>query len=393
MVTAFASGPGQSYVFSVFIDSILRDTGMSRTELSALYAIGTAVSAAMAFAVSRLVDRYGARLMLAVIAGAFGAACFGMSAVTGSITVLLGFAALRALGQGSLPVTATLVTVQWFVRYRGRAMAIVSLGFAASNALFPPVTRMLIDSFGWRNAYQILGIVIWLLLIPLALFVVRDRPEQMGLLPDGLPPAEPASSGASAAQSNQAKPRVWSSAQFWLLALPMTAGPFVVTALVFHQASIFAEHGLSPEIAASVFIAFAAASAAMTPIIGFVVERVPARLLLYANLALLLGGSLLAMGLSSPLSATIYAILLGSAGGIQSVVGGVIWADAYGRDAVAPAQGAAALVTISASALAPLPLAALQQQFGNYGPGLILMASVPVLCAIILSFARGNKTA
>lgn len=361
MVTAFASGPGQSYVFSVFIDSILRDTGMSRTELSALYAVGTAVSAAMAFAVSRLVDRYGARIMLAAIAGAFGAACFGMSAVTGSLTVLLGFAALRALGQGSLPVTATLVTVQWFTRYRGRAMAIVSLGFAASNALFPPITRSLIDNFGWRSAYQILGVVIWLLLIPLAIFVVRDRPEQMGLHPDGLPPDETSKASAAAVGSTQEKPRVWRSPFFWLLALPMTAGPFVVTALVFHQASIFAEHSLSPEVAASVFIAFAAASAAMTPITGFLVERIPARLMMYANLGLLLAGCLLGLAITSPLSATIYAILLGSAGGIQSVVGGVIWADAYGRDAVAPAQGAAALVTISASALAPLPLAALQQ--------------------------------
>ena len=58
------------------------------------------------------------------------------------------------------------MTAQWFVAQRGRAMAVMGLGFAASLALLPPFSRALIDAFGWREAYVALGVLVWLLVIP-----------------------------------------------------------------------------------------------------------------------------------------------------------------------------------------------------------------------------------
>lgn len=196
-LATFCSGPGQSFVFSVFVDPILADTGISRVYLSTLYAFGTAVSAAMVVLAANLADRFGARLMLAVIALSLGVACFGMSAAAGPLALFLGFAALRALGQGSLP--ATMLTSQWFVRRRGRAIAVVVLGLAASNALLPPLTQSLIGSVGWREAYVALGVMVWILLIPAAILVVRNRPEEVGLYPDGAsrPVEEPRGEKAS----------------------------------------------------------------------------------------------------------------------------------------------------------------------------------------------------
>lgn len=184
-LVTFASGPGQSYVFAVFVDPIIDDTGLSRTFVSTLYAVGTGFSAAMIMVVSRLVDRFGARIMLVVIAGLTGIACIGMSAVYGPIGLLLGFAALRALGQGSLPITSVILVAQWFVRYRGRAMSILAIGFAASNAAFPPFARFMIEEIGWRGAYVTLGIIVWALIIPATILFVRNQPEDMGLHPDG----------------------------------------------------------------------------------------------------------------------------------------------------------------------------------------------------------------
>jgi MFS family permease len=388
LIAAFASGPGQSYVFSVFVDSILADTGVSRTQLSALYAIGTGVSAITALVVSRLVDRFGSRVMLAVIALAFGGACFGMAGAIGALTLLFGFAALRALGQGSLPITATLLTAQWFARYRGRAMAFVSMGFALSNALFPPIAQFLIASLGWRNAYRALGVGVWLLIIPAALLVVRNRPEVLGLHPDGLP-APPDGAHDRPIQTHAAALQAaWRTRRFWLLALPLTASPFIITALVFHQVSIFAERGLSPDVAAGVFVAFAAAAAVMTVLIGFLIERVEPRTILFANLALLLIAMLELQVVTTPVAAVLYTLTLGSVAGTQSVIGGVIWAHYYGRIGLGAVQGTAATVTISAAAQGPLPLATLQELTGAYTVGLLVLAALPILCAGVLAFFR-----
>ncbi|MDP8946603.1 MAG: MFS transporter [Actinomycetota bacterium] len=384
-LATFCSGPGQSFVFSVFVDPILQDTGISRVHLSTLYAFGTAVSAAMVVLVARLVDRFGARLMLAVIALGLGVACFGMSLAAGSVALLLGFAAMRALGQGSLPVTATMLTAQWFVRQRGRAMSVVFLGLAASNAVLPAAAQGLIGSVGWREAYVALGVMVWALLIPTAILIVRNRPEAVGLNPDGA--SEPVEDpGGETAGEKRGSWQVVVSRDFWLLAVPLAAVPFVVTALVFHQVSVLGERGVGAGVAAAVFVAFAVASAAATAISGMLVEWLgPRKPLIFSQGVLLLAVSGLQL-VSTPFMAAAYAALLGSASGMQGVVAGVIWAHYYGRRGLGKVQGPASTVMISAAALAPLPLAALHQLSGNYTLGLILIAAIPVVCAIMACF-------
>ncbi len=384
-IATFSSGPGQSFVFSVFVDPILADTGISRVYLSTLYAFGTGVSAAMVVLVARLVDRFGARLMLAGIALGLGIAAFGMSLAAGPLALFFGFAAMRALGQGSLPVTATMLTAQWFVRRRGRAMAVVVLGLAASNALLPPLTQSFIAAFGWREAYVALGIMVWLLLIPASVLIVRNRPEEVGLHPDGAaePVEEPGGDGSGNPRGSR---EVVLSQDFWLLAVPLAAIPFAVTALVFHQISILGEQGIPPSVAASVFIVFAIASAAATSLSGFLTERLGPRKPLAISLALLLFGVLGLQLASTPLLAAGYAAVVGAAAGIQGVVAGTIWAHYYGRHGLGRVQGPATTVMISAAALAPLPLAALRQLSGDYSLGLAMMAAIPIICAAMLYF-------
>lgn len=381
-IATFCSGPGQSFVFSVFVDPILADTGISRVYLSTLYAFGTAVSAAMVVLVARLADRFGARLMLAVIALALGAACLGMSAATGPLALFFGFAALRALGQGSLPVTATMLTAQWFVKRRGRAVAVVVLGLAASNALLPPVTQALISSVGWREAYVVLGVMVWVLLIPASVLIVRNRPEDVGLYPDGsaAPVEEP---GGDETTEGRGFWKVVASPDFWFLAVPLAAVPFVVTALVFHQISILDGQGLTPATAAGVFVPFAAASAVATALSGALAERLGPKGVLMVSMGLLLAAVVGLQFVSTVATAVAYSVLLGAAAGSQGVVAGMIWAHYYGRAGLGRIQGPATMVMISAAALAPLPLAAFRQLSGDYSLGLLVMAAIPIACAIM----------
>jgi sugar phosphate permease len=382
-LATFASGPGQSFVFSIFVDPIIEDTGLSRVYISTLYALGTAVSAAMVVVVARMVDRFGARLMLAGIALALGVACFGMSFAAGPLALFLGFAALRALGQGSLPTTASILTAQWFVTRRGRAMSIVILGLALSNAALPALSQFLVGSVGWRQAYMGLGIMVWVLLIPVAIFIVRDRPESIGAYPDGAdhPPAGETEEDDS--QGGGDRGRVLLSPDFWILAIPMAAIPFVATALVFHQISILGANGISAAAAAGVFVAFAAASAGATALAGPLIERLGPLKPLWISLGLLLIAVVGLQFVTTPTLATVYALVLGSAGGMHGVVNGVIWAHYYGRRGLGAVQGPATMVSISAAALAPLPLAALQQLSGGYALGLGVMAAIPIACALL----------
>ena len=234
-------------MFSVFLDSIIAETGFSRSSISVLYAVGSGISAVMVSLVSRMADRVGPRKVLMWVGVALGGACFAMASANTLIVIMVALASLRALGQGSLPVNGTLLVAQWFTRYRARAVSIMGLGFALSTSILPPLCTFLIQEIGWRETYALLGVMVWLLIIPGAFFLVKDRPEAVGLLPDGapVPPVTAGQPGPPKSAPGPDRRKVFTSARFWMLALPLATTPLVGTALIFHQAGIFAEQGLS----------------------------------------------------------------------------------------------------------------------------------------------------
>jgi len=386
----FSSGPGQSYVFSIFIDSIIEDTGLSRPGISALYMASTGTSAILVAVVSRLADRYGPRTMLVAVGLGFGAACFGMATATNIVLFYIAFASLRALGQGSLTINAILLVNQWFVSRRGKAVAMMGLGSVLSNAMFPPVARFLIDNIGWREAYAVIGVVAIALIIPAALFVVKNRPEDVGMFPDGS--SEPPASETRRAMSGvQRDTRVYSSLNFWLLALSLGTPGLVSTALVFHQTSIFKEHGLSATLAAGVFVIFAGTSAVSSLLAGFVVDRTGPKPLYAFTMAMLLIALVMAVAIDSAFIAVVYVSVMGIASGCHHIVQGVIWAHYYGRHGLGRVQGSAMTINFCASAVGPFPLALFQSLTGTYTVGITVMMALPVLSVIALVFARPGE--
>ena len=386
-VVIFSSGPGQSYVFSVFIDSIIEDTGLSRTGISLLYLASTLVSAVLVTFVSRLADKYGPRIVLVVAGLGLGAACFGMAAATHILLFFIAFASLRALSQGSLNINAILLVNQWFISLRGRAVGMMTLGAVMSTALFPSFARFLIDSIDWRGSYAVLGVVAIGLIVPVALLVVRNRPEDVGLFPDGSY-QPPVSESRQAAPGVRRHTRIYSSPAFWMMALALSTPSLVTTALTFHQTSIFQENGLSATLAAGVFAIYSASSAVSSLVAGFAADRIGPKPLLVFSMATLLATLALAVLIDSLLVAVVYVGVMGVSGGSYIVVQSTIWAHHYGRQGLGRVQGPAMTLSVCASAVGPLPLAVFHNLTGTYTLGIIVMMALPVLSVAARIFTR-----
>lgn len=388
-LTVFSSGPGQSYLFSVFIDPIIEDTGLTRTTVSALYAVGTILSASMVFIISGIADRKGPRWTLTLIAFLFGLACFSMALANGWLLIAIALAALRGLGQGALPINSTLLIAQWFVQRRGRAMAIAGLGAPIATATLPPLSRVLIEQVGWHGAYLVFGLFIWIVLIPLTLIVVRNQPEDVGMYPDGArqPPAgeSPRHAGRNVGPSRR---EVLGSKLFWLLALPIAIPSLVDTALIFHQADLFADRGLNADVAAAVFLPFAIASASSSMISGFLIDRFGPRNVFIVAASVLVVPPLLVQVISSPLSAAGYAILIGGGSGMAMMVSRTIWAHVYGRHGLGKVQGTAMMITIFSSALGPITLSFLRDSFDGYTVPLVIMATLMAISGLLMVTQR-----
>lgn len=389
MLAQYMSGPGQSYMFSVFIDPIIADTGMSRTGISSLYAAGTFVSAGMVFFISRLADRRGPRLTLTIIGIGFGFACFGMAFASGWLLFSMALASLRGLGQGALPINGTLLIAQWFVRRRGRAMAIAGLAGAASTATLPPVGRLLIESVGWRTSYLIFGIVIWIVIVPVAVFLVRNRPEDVGLHPDGAD--EPPVGERVRAPGEKDRRRVLTSRMFWMLAIPMSMPGLVDTALIFHQASIFSERGISATVAATAFTPMALASAGAGFTAGFLIDRFGPRPLYITALLILLIPPVMLQFINTTPMAFVYGLIIGAGSGMSMMVSRVTWAYYYGRHGLGRVQGSAMMISIVGSALGPVLIAFIREQSSDYTPALIVCLALMVVALAMMAIHRPER--
>lgn len=380
----FVTGPGQTFAVAVFIDPIRFDLGLSRTAISGAYSVATLGAAAALFLLGRIIDRLGSRLALLIFGFLFGAVCLGMSRVQDVIALTVGFLLLRLLGPGALSLAAMILPVNWFSRQRGRAVGVVALGLAVSSAVFPTLILALTDRFDWRTAYPILGIIVWMLLLPPVWLLVRNHPEDAAGGPTERPASAPAPAGAPMpAGDSWTAGQAMRTVRFWLTLVAMATPALVSTGLVFHQVSYLAEQGLAVQ-AGMVFVAYGVLNASSMPLTGLALDRWPGHLVMTALLILLVGavGALASAPAFWP-AAIAYGGLLGLAVGGKQTASGVIWANYYGPRHLGAIRGIEGTAKMAAAALGPLPLALARDATGSYLVGLGLFAALTSLAAVM----------
>ena len=387
------SGPAQTFGVSVFIDPMLAELGWPRSVISGSYALATFISGISMLAFGHFLDRFGARRIVPGLAFLFGAGCIGMSAVDSPLGMVVGFIALRLMGSAALCLSCTTVASLWFVRWRGRAMSVTVLGMALSNALMPTFLQTLVNAYGWRAAWFIAGVIVWVFLIVPTAVLLRDRPEAVGLHPDGIEPTAPDATRKRSAPIehawafNQAVP----SRTFWLLVVACLAPASVQTGIMFHQVSYFASVGLSAELSASVIGINALVFALVTPLVGGILGRVSERYVMIVGLLFLSSAVVWLMFTSSPLQAVLYGVVLGLSGGAFSTTNAVIWPAYYGRKNLGSIRGVSQAVLAVSAATGPLILSVPHDVVGSYVPGLWVMVALPLVGVVAALLAGPPK--
>lgn len=392
---AIMTSPGQTYSVSIFLEYFITDLGISRALVSTLYTIGTLVGSFALPVVGRQIDQHGARRTMVVISVLFGLACIYMGFVNNAIMLGAGFVAIRMLGQGSLTLVSQNAINQWWVRRRG-----MMLGFSGMMVsllglgTFPNIINWLIPIYGWRVTYILLGAILLLVMAPLGLLFVRNRPEQYGLQPDGAPTPLPGDSAApvAVAEENWTLGEAMRTPIFWSLAVGLALIAMLGTGLIFHIVSIFADNGLSSTVAASVFVPLAITTAAVNLASSFLVNRIPMRLLMAGALILLTISLLMAQFLPGVELAFIYGMIIGATFGLMNTVQSVSWPMYYGRRHLGSITGFIATILTAGSALGPMPLGIARDALGSYNTTLTIAAIFPLALAIITPmFDRPKK--
>ncbi len=384
----FASGPGQSHTFSVFVGPIGAALNISSTLIASAYGAATLVAAFCLPFMGRLIDRHGARRMTLVVILLLGAACVVFGAATSVAWLALGFTALRFLGQGSLMLSCANLVSQWFSRNRGFAMSLMALGFAASMAVHPPLGQYLVETIGWRRAWVVLGVLTWALMLPPVLLLVHDRPEDVGLAPDGELSPEPRATGAPPPMSGLTLRAALRTSTFYIVAAGWFALAMLVTALHFYQVTILKSQGVAAEVAARVFPISALTMVVTMPFVGRLLDRFPTRHV-FAGGLLVMAGALVAVTFAHDLvSCILYAALFGLTNAFNLTLFGYIWPRYFGRRHLGSIQGTGQMVGVVGASLGPLPVGVAFDVIGSATVTLRVLALIPLACLVAAAFLK-----
>ncbi len=392
-VIMFFSGPGQTFSVSMFINSYIEEFGWSRSLVSSMYSAGTLVAGLTMWKVGSWLDKRGHRLMTMFIVLLFGAAAIYMSFVSSPVMLVIGFFLIRLLGQGSMSLSSSTIAPQWFIKKRATAVSLVSLGGVLGAALIPVVNALLIGRFGWRISWRIWAILLWSIMLPIAFFLIVDRPEKIGLKPDGLD-RDQLDAGMTTDVKEEPSftlKEAMRTPAFWLIMFVLMIPSAIGTGLTFHQVSVMKEVGLAVEQAAVALSMMAVVRLPIVLLSGQLLDKLKLELRYYLALAMLFLfiAIIILFNAGTYASALTYSIIRGIMMGLISVISGVIWPAYYGRRHLGSIRGMVMMISVIASAFGPMPFGICYDVFGGYRQ--ILVVSIVIVGLGIVAAVLAKK--
>jgi len=280
-VVMFA-GSGVRSSFGVFIRPMEEEFGWSRTELSLIASLSLFLYGAVGPFVGRFADRWGPRKVLAAAAVLLGLGTLGSSLVSSLPQLYFTAGIVTSVGAGgaALSVAASAVA-RWFDARRGLALGAAGAGVAAGQLLIVPLVMTISVAWGWRQSLVILAVGMFVLILPLALLLVRNSPQDMGLAPYGASephPANPANPRSDPAAERTSIRQAVRTLPFWLLAGSFFVCGYTTSGLVLtHFIPHTTEHGFYPGQAAQALGIMGALNIVGTLASGWVCDRFGAK--------------------------------------------------------------------------------------------------------------------
>jgi len=256
----FLAVQGGRLAFGAFVGPWEEDLSMDRGTTSLISALSFVIYGISQPVIGRLVDKYGARLIISASTLLVGVSFFFITFVhqPWQLFVLYAFVSLGVGGASN--VAGTVLVMNWFNKKRGLALGILEAGFGFGQMLIVPGSLLLIQYIDWRMTNLLLGIFLILIVFPVVVFFLRNQPKEKGLEPIGGQQKEINPSMDDRPEAKFSIAEVLRKRQFWFLMLPFAVCGFTTTGLMdTHLIPMSHNHGFSTTVtsaAVSILAAF-----------------------------------------------------------------------------------------------------------------------------------------
>ena len=339
MLAGFLGSGVSNVTMAVALKPITEDLGWSRTLISSAITIGSVAGGLLAPLFGPLADRLGPRILLP-----FGAALVGTFVMCLSLTYepwqfYATFVPARGMAEtlltGVVPMTAV---TNWFYSKRPRAIGLVALSVPLGSFVLSLLYQFMIATYGWRSAFMMLGIALWLFVVLPGLFFLRRQPEDMGVLPDGaLPAVKSAQAGPQSEPPTAATEQSWTlkdamrTRTLWLLVAAASFYSLSTGGIAFHMVAYFTDMTIQPALAAGALSVMALTGAFGSGLWGALAEKFHPRTLGVATMLLAAAAVVLLTQVRGARAAFFFSIIFGLSARGGFVLMHVLLARYFGR--------------------------------------------------------------
>lgn len=376
--------------YGSYVVLLEREFGWSRTTLSGAFSAIRMEEGLLGPIQGWMLDRFGPRLVMRAGVLLFGGGFFLFARIDSVVGFYASFL-LMAIGaslMGFLSITTAIVN--WFQRKRSTAMGLALLGTALGGLALPVVVWGL-ENWGWRTVANISGALILVVGLPVTQ-IVRHRPQQYGLLPDGRQPGERIEGQASTDADEPEGPAVTArealrTRAFWFISIAHTGSVLVVSVIQVHFiAYVTDDLGLTLAAAAWMFTLQTITNLIARPLGGWIADRTSSR---HVTAIAMLGHmvALLVLAFSTNVWGVAAAALLnGACWGVRVPVIVSMRAEYFGSGSFGAIMGLSSMVVTSGAVISPIAAAWAYDALGSYTLSFVVLALLAGIGSLFLLF-------
>jgi len=361
------------YVFGIFYKPLAEEFGWDLASISLAMTVYMLTMGLTAPIMGRMTDRFGEKTVIltgALIAGT-GLLLLSRTTSLGEFYFLYFVVGLGFSGCGIIPASSAITN--WFAKKRGIAIGLAMAGVSVGAFTITLAAGYIMAGNGWRFAYCFLGILSLVLVIPLVLLVMKNTPQEIGLLPDGGPSAYGEGTGRVTPKTSCiADLEGWTAGMairnqsFWLIALGFFLIFFSIGAVLQHEVNYLTDMGISRLVAASA-LAFTGGFGGLGKIsFGYLADRVSPKNVAILSFAMQAAGIIILIFATSMTSFWAFAFIFGFAMGGQIALQPLIIADLFGLASFGTIYGIVTLAAASGTALGPVLAGLVYDLSGSY---------------------------
>ena len=386
------------YSFGVFFKPMMDEFGWTRAMTAGAASLRSTQGGIAGPVVGWAVDKWGSRRVI-ILGGMISGLGFALMALVNSLVMFyLIYGLLLSIGMSfMLYLPAFTVIAKWFKRGLSRAMAVLAVGAGLGGLIFAPLSAVLINFAGWRIAFLLIGILVWIVVIPLAL-LIREKPEEMGLSPDGdsskkeplkeNDPDSPSSPTLLIEDSSldYTLKQAWASSTFWLLAGAFFCQSLAHSVVFVHGVPHLTDIGISVEKAAFSIGLLTLVSVVGRLMFGYLGDFFDKRFLLTISYVLMGTGIFVLLKARTMPMVYLFILIFGVGFGGNVPLIPAIQAEYFGRTAMGKIQGSMTPLIMFAGASGPIMAGYFFDRLGSYFIAFLIISIAPFAAAAMVLF-------